>query len=137
MGREGNSAAPAASTLKLELAVSRPAFEALAGAEEEPAREQVERRFQGAIRFYLGDRGSRRVAWPYPAFLRGSESAGEVPLTLELDAALADAFVAEASGQSVSLSQLAEHAAFYFAAELDAGRATQRILEGPDDPDDD
>jgi hypothetical protein len=110
MGREGNSSTEMASTLRLELAVSRPAFEALIGAGE-PAREQIERGFQGAISLYLNDKASGRVAWPYPSFLRGSETAGEVPLEIEIDADLADAFAAEASEQSVSLSQLAEHAA--------------------------
>jgi hypothetical protein len=35
----------------------------------------------------------------------------------------------EALRQGVTVEQMAEHAAFYFAAELDAGRVTQRILD--------
>jgi hypothetical protein len=38
-------------------------------------------------------------------------------------------FEAEAGRQDVSSQQLLEHAAFYFVAELDAGRITQRILD--------
>ena len=38
-------------------------------------------------------------------------------------------FEGEATRQAVRVEQLAEHAAFYFAAEVDAGRITQRILD--------
>ncbi|HEX6781202.1 MAG TPA: hypothetical protein VF125_04140 [Solirubrobacterales bacterium] len=38
-------------------------------------------------------------------------------------------FGEEAAGQGVTVDQLAEHAAFYFAAEVDAGRVTDRILD--------
>jgi hypothetical protein len=41
-------------------------------------------------------------------------------------------FEAEAGKQGVSAQQLLEHAAFYFAAELDAGRITRRILDDLD-----
>jgi hypothetical protein len=132
MSREGVSAVQIAPTQKVVLALSRPAFDALVG-EGGSGRGQIERRLQGAIRLYLKDKASGRAAWPYPSFLRGSETAADVPLEVELDADLANAFAAEASEQSVSVSQLAEHAAFYFAAELDAGRATQRILDDPGD----
>jgi hypothetical protein len=36
---------------------------------------------------------------------------------------------AEAARQQVSVTQLLEHAALYYAAELDAGRLTERILD--------
>ena len=36
--------------------------------------------------------------------------------------------------QEVTVEQLAEHAAFYFAAELDAGRVTERILDDLEPP---
>ncbi len=133
MSRKGISSAQMIPSQNVALAVSQPAFDALVG-EGESGREQIERRLQGAIRLYLNDKASGRAAWPYPSFLRGSETAGDVPLELELDTDLAHAFAAEASEQSVSVSQLAEHAAFYFAAELDAGRATQRILDEPGEP---
>jgi len=38
-------------------------------------------------------------------------------------------FGEEAASQGVTVDQLAEHAAFYFAAEVDAGRVTNRILD--------
>ncbi len=46
-----------------------------------------------------------------------------------MDSELWREFEEEAERQGVSVEQLAEHAAFYFAAELDAGRVTQRILD--------
>jgi hypothetical protein len=94
----------------------------------------VASRLEGAVRLYLRDKGAGRPAWPYPGFLRGAESAAEVEVELTVDPALWRSFEAEAREQDVSVEQLAEHVAFYFAAELDAGRITQRILDdlGPE-----
>jgi hypothetical protein len=86
-------------------------------------------RLQSAVRCYLGDRGANQAAWPYPAFLRGSEPRIDVRLELEIKDDLWHSFEAEAARQDVSPQQLLEHAAFYFVAELDAGRITQRILD--------
>ena len=83
-----------------------------------------------ALRFYLGAESSVGLAWPYPDFLRGSESSAEpVTVTLEVDDALWEAFEGEAERQGVSAGALAGHAAMFLAAELEAGRVTQRILE--------
>lgn len=114
--------------------LSRLAFDGLQSSGEAPAPVQLE----SALRCYLGDRDEGRPAWPYPGFLRGSEVPRETSIVLE-DAELWSEFEAEAESQGVTAEQLAEHAAFYFAAELDAGRITQRILddlrsaEGADD----
>lgn len=86
-------------------------------------------RMENALLCYLGDRDSDRPAWAYPGFLRGSETRQEVEVELEMRADLWQDFEEEATRQGVTVEQLAEHAAFYFAAELDAGRVTQRILE--------
>jgi hypothetical protein len=86
-------------------------------------------RLQSAVRCYLGDRGANQAAWPYPSFLRGSEPQVDVRLELEIKDDLWQSFEAEAARQDVSPQQLLEHAAFYFVAELDAGRITQRILD--------
>ena len=112
-------------TLKL----SQLASEALKGGEESGSRQRAEAGIEVAIRFYLQDRDAGQAAWLYPAFLRGSEVREEVELRLGLDQALWRSFEAEASRQDVSVEQLAEHAAFYLSAELDAGRITQRILD--------
>jgi len=111
--------------LQVTVVLSRLAFEGLTSGTDVPATAAME----GALRCYLGDRGSERPAWPYPDFLRGSETEKDAPIELELDPELWREFEEEAGRQGVSVEQLAEHAAFYFAAELDAGRVTQRILD--------
>lgn len=85
-------------------------------------------RMESALRFYLPDRGADRPAWRYPRFLQGSETRGEVEIELEVEKELWAGFEEEAAAQGVSVEQLAEHAAIYFGAELDAGRLTERIL---------
>lgn len=110
------------------LALSRLAVEALMG-EEAVSAAQASARMSSAVRCYLGDRGTERPAWPYPSFLRGSETQGDVRVEFEIEEDLWHDFEAEASTQEVSIEQLAEHATFYFAAEANAGRLTQRILE--------
>lgn len=111
--------------------LSRLAFDALAG-EPGQGSARAPGRTESAIRVYLGDKGSTRPAWAYPGFLRGSEAQEEVGLELNVAPDLWLQFEAEAERQGVSTQQLLEHAALYFAAELDAGRVTQRILEDLD-----
>jgi hypothetical protein len=105
--------------------LSRLAFDGLSGGD----RASSAARLQSAVRCYLGDRGANQAAWPYPAFLRGSEPQVDVRLELEIKDDLWHSFEAEAARQDVLTQQLLEHAAFYFVAELDAGRITQRILD--------
>ena len=109
--------------------LSQLAFEALSGGARNGSQRRVAHQMEGAVRCYLGDRDSDRPAWRYPPFLRNSEVQEDVELRLSIDGELWRAFEAEASRQDVSVQQLAEHAAFYLAAELDAGRVTQRILD--------
>lgn len=104
--------------------LSRLAFDGLKGGGDAPPSVQLE----SALRCYLGDRDAGRPAWPYPGFLRGSEPPREESVEIG-DAGLWRELEEEAERQGVSAEQLAEHAAFYFAAELDAGRVTQRILD--------
>jgi hypothetical protein len=81
-----------------------------------------------AIRLYLHDRGTRGgPGWSYPAFLPQEEGALELELNVDED--LWTAFEEEARRQGASASCLVEHAALYYAAELDAGRITERILD--------
>jgi hypothetical protein len=111
--------------------LSQLAFEALA-AEEPSGSPRAPVRTESAVRIYLNDKGSDRPAWPYPGFLRGSDTQEDVGLELQIDADLWLQFEAEAERQGVTTQQLLEHAAFYFAAELNAGRVTQRILDDLD-----
>jgi hypothetical protein len=117
---------------RVNIELSRLAFEGLTSGGPEAAGPL---RMEDALRCYVGDRGTDRPAWPYPGFLRSAERRGEVELELEVAEDLWRAFSEEAERQDVTVGQLAEHAAFYFAAEVDAGRVTERILEdlGPAD----
>jgi hypothetical protein len=110
------------------VAISALAFEALTNGDEAAAPLKME----SALRCYLGDRDAARPAWPYPSFLRGSETEEDVRVELEVPENLWADFEEEAIRQDVTIPQLAEHAAFYLAAELDAGRVTQRILDDPE-----
>jgi hypothetical protein len=111
--------------------LSQLAFEALMSAETSSAAEAAVR-MENALRCYLADKGADRPAWPYPTFLRGAETQGDKWVEFDSEEYLWRDFEAEASAQAISVEQLAEHAAFYFAAEANAGRLTQRILEDLD-----
>jgi hypothetical protein len=80
------------------------------------------------IRFYLREKGTGGTGWSYPDLLREGSPEEEVEVELEIEDALWREMRAEASRQRVSVTQLLEHAALYYAAELDAGRLTERIL---------
>jgi hypothetical protein len=90
----------------------------------EPTAASVER----AIRCYLGDKGSAGPGWPFPAFLRGREPVEAIELRLAIEEGLWASLEDEASSQDVDVQQMLDHAVLYFAAEFNAGRATQRIL---------
>jgi hypothetical protein len=109
----------------VSIALSELAAEALVGESRE---QSASTRLESALRCYLGDREADRPAWPYPGFLRGSEPQKDVEMEVEVPVDLWGEFSAEADMQEVTVEQLVEHAAFYFAAELDAGRVTERIL---------
>jgi hypothetical protein len=109
------------------------AYEALAG-EERIARDHIPARLARAIRDYLSDKDSGRPGWPYPGFLRGREVSGEeLDLELSMDDDLWRSLEDEAGRQGVSVGRMIEHAAFYSAAEVNAGRVTQRILDDLED----
>lgn len=113
---------------RVTVALSQLAFEALMGDDTDGAG-RAPIRMESALRCYLGDKGTERPAWPYPGFLRGSETQEDVRVELDVESELWRDFEKEAATQGVSAEQLAEHAAYYFAAEADAGRLTERILE--------
>lgn len=130
MTHKMREAAPIDDPLKrtVILNLSKFAFEALAEIDR-PGSVDASAKMEGAIRLYLEDRPRARAAWPYPAFLRGTEAKGDVELELSTDEDLWLSFEEEAGKQDVSVPQLAEHAAFYLAAEVNAGRIIHRMLD--------
>jgi hypothetical protein len=127
-GQSGVARDSGADKRPITVRISLLAFDALVGVE---AGSKVEppSRMKSAVRCYLGDRGTDRAAWPYPSFLRGSETQADVQVECDVETELWSQFEEEASTQGVSVDQLAEHAAFYFAAEANAGNVTRRILD--------
>jgi hypothetical protein len=78
-----------------------------------------------AVRYYLSDAGSGRVAWKVPRKTTLADPAGE--LELELDDDLHGELRREARRQHVSPDLLAMHALMYYLADLDSGRAAARL----------
>jgi hypothetical protein len=81
------------------------------------------------IGFYLREKGGEDAGWAYPDLLRQGRPEEEVEVELEIDDSLWGQMEREAELQNVTVTQLLEHAALYYAAELDAGRLTERILD--------
>lgn len=113
--------------------LSKFSLEALAGGSGQDL-ERASARLARAVRLYLNDRESGQPGWVYPGFLRDKETDG-VELELVVDEGLLRALEEEARRQHVSVSQMAGHAALYYAAELNAGHLTQRILDDLGDDD--
>jgi hypothetical protein len=80
------------------------------------------------IRFYLKEKGGGGLGWSYPDLLREGRPEEEVEVELDIEDSLWREVRLEAARQHVNVTQLLEHAALYYAAELDAGRLTERIL---------
>jgi hypothetical protein len=109
------------------------AREATAG--EERDAERVSESVVRAIRCYLGSTGSRGSGWSYPSFLRVEEPAGGMDVQLSIDEELWRSLEEEAEERGVSMQQMVIHATLWFAAELDAGRITRRIVKDLDEAD--
>jgi hypothetical protein len=85
-----------------------------------------------AVRYYLSDRGSGRMALRVPRLSGGAAREPAMKLELELDEDVWRELDGEAQRQGVSLERLLEHAVVYFLADLDAGRVERRMLgDGP------
>jgi len=91
----------------------------------QPAQEDLAR----AAQFYLREKESDAPGWVYPPFLRGGSPGDEAEVEVSLEGSLWDSFRQEARDQGVTADRLLEHAVLYYAAELDSGRATERILQ--------
>jgi hypothetical protein len=104
------------------------AVEALAGKAYESGGEPSPEDVLRAINFYLHDKGVNRAGWVYPPFLRSRSPGREVEFELRIEDSLWRLLRKEAAGQRVTVEQLLEHAALYYAAELDSGHVTERML---------
>jgi hypothetical protein len=78
-----------------------------------------------AVRYYLADADSGRIAWRVPQLARGAEFAGA--LEVELDDDLHAQLELESRRQQVTPDLLAAHAVLYFLTDLDTGRAAARL----------
>ncbi len=85
--------------------------------------------FERVIQFYLGEKSNEAPGWAYPDILRERRPSDEVELDLTVKDALWGALEVEAREQDVTADRLLGHATLYYAAEMDAGRATARIIE--------
>jgi len=106
------------------------AREAIAG--EERDAERVSESVVRALRCYFGSKGSSGSGWSYPSFLRVEEPAAGMELQLNVDEELWRSLEEEAEEHGVSMQQMVIHATLWFAAELDAGRITRRIVDDLD-----
>ncbi len=86
-------------------------------------------RLVGALRTYLDDKSPERPGWRFPAFAKDAAGGnGQVAVEIEVEGDTWRAFEAEAASQGVTTDELAAQAAFYLAAQVDAGRLLPRIL---------
>lgn len=85
--------------------------------------------FVRVIQFYLREKPTDAPGWAYPGFLRDRLASERVELELSVPDPLWSALEGEASDQGIAVERLLEHATLYYAAEIDAGRVTGRILE--------
>lgn len=115
----------------MTIKLSQFAFEALTGGDRNGSL-HIQATVEAAVHCYLGDRDTGRPAWPYPATQREGVAREDVVLEAGIDDDLWRSLEEEADRQGVPVQKMFEHAAFYFAAEVDAGRATQRILDDGD-----
>jgi hypothetical protein len=122
-----------ADSASITVRLSEFAVMALVG--EERGRESVLAALERAVWLYLNDSDTARPGWRYPLFLRDKVT-GVTEFQLKLEPDLREALEDEAERQEVSLSQLATHAVLYYAAELNAGRLTERILDSTGEDDD-
>jgi hypothetical protein len=108
------------------------AFEALAD-KNGTGSEHVPARLSRAIRCYLEDADAGPTGWRHPAFAPPLPTAERTQVEMSVDEEVWRALAEEAESQGISIEQMVDHAALYFAAELDTGRITERILEDLDD----
>jgi hypothetical protein len=83
-----------------------------------------------AVRYYLSDRDSERMAWRVPPLPQDTVREPALGLEVDLDPDTWRELDEEAERQEVSVERLLTHAIIYFLADLDAGKVERRMLEG-------
>jgi hypothetical protein len=109
------------------VSLGRLASQAIGGGES--GSDQMSSRAARAIRCYLSGRGSGGAGWPYPSFLDERRGGEGIRLELRIEEGLWRSLEEEAERQGIGVSEMLEHAVLYFAAEVDAGRFAERILD--------
>jgi hypothetical protein len=87
--------------------------------------ESEARALDNALRYYLSDAGTGRLAWRVPRHYPTTEPQEE--LELELEDELDSELRRESRRQHVTPGVLAMHALMYYLADLDSGRAAARL----------
>jgi hypothetical protein len=82
-----------------------------------------------AVRYYLSDRDSGRMALKVPRLSQDATHQLALELELDLDPDTWRKLDEEVERQQVSVERLLAHAIIYFLADLDAGRVELRMLE--------
>ena len=114
------------------VSLGRLASQAIGGGESD-GHSQTSSHAARAIRCYLSARGSGAAGWPYPSFLDERRGGEGIRLELRIEEGLWRSLEEEAERQGVDVSKMLEHAVLYFAAEVDAGRFAERILDELDE----
>lgn len=111
----------------MTVSLGRLASQAIGGGENK-GDGQTSARTARAIRCYLNARGSG-AGWSYPSFLDKGRGGEGIRLKLRIEDGLWRSLEEEAERQGIGVAQMLEHAVLYFAAEVDAGRFAERILD--------
>jgi hypothetical protein len=121
--------------MKQTLNLSLGTFTLAALVEGEPAETPrlIASRVGGALRYYLAEDERERPGWRYPTFLDRGEAGEQVPISVDVDAAVWGDLEREAEDQRITPERLAEHAILYFISDRDSGRVTQRVLDDAED----
>jgi hypothetical protein len=82
-----------------------------------------------AVRYYLSDRDSGRMALRVPQLSQEPAGKPVLALSIDLDADIWGELEEEAQTQQVSVERLLVHAIVYFLGDLDAGRVERRMLD--------
>ena len=82
-----------------------------------------------AVRYYLSERSSRRLARKLPGFLETISNGRCIALDVDLEEAAWEELEGVAAREGVSVERVLEHALLLLVADLDSGRVAARFVE--------